>query len=57
MAATTNCKRLAECHGLAPWRFTRLLAWLHGHSAVSSERETFTGQARCILGLSLSLRQ
>ena len=30
MAATTNWKRLAKCHWLAPWRFTWLLAWLRG---------------------------
>ena len=51
IAATTNCKRLARCHRLAPWRFTCLLAWPQGYSAISRERETSTGQARGILGV------
>ena len=35
-AATRFAKRLARCHGLAPWRFTSLLAWRHGDSPVNS---------------------
>ena len=44
MAATKICKRLARCHGLAPWRLTCLLAWPQGYSAIRCERETSRGK-------------
>ncbi len=50
IAATKICKRLARCHGLAPWRLTCLLAWPQGYSAISCERETSRGKPRGILG-------